>query len=336
MNLTTSVFEWIERELKPRSCNSEEIIYDHIDSQSGRCLPLIYQPFDAGQRSHWRDRGSLFDYLYSTNGKKLLDFGPGDGWPSLIVAPFVDQVHGVDGAPRRVQVCTENAKRLGISNARFTHVAPGTPLPFEDESFDGIMAASSIEETEDPEANLRELLRVLRPEGRLRMSYEALSVYKDGRERESWLFAIDDHTCRLILYDRHLDEESVTEYGITFAMSHRDIAHLFSEKDRPISFDMITVPLLKKARPHIQDARMCVLPHPSGKTMASFLRNVGFREIIPSHSGADLAGRLFDELPKEQRPTDMEGVDAAIRPLVKIGVQMAAPLEMDPMITAVK
>jgi SAM-dependent methyltransferase len=336
MNRKTSVFEWIERELEPRSCNSEEIIYDDIDSQSGRSLPVIYQPFDASQRSHWRDRGSLFDYLYSTGGKKLLDFGPGDGWPSLIVAPYVDEIQGVDGAPRRVQVCTENAKRLGISNVTFAHVAPGAPLPFEDESFDGVMAASSIEETEDPEANLRELFRVLRPAGRLRMSYEALSVYKDGRERESWLFPIDHHTCRLILYDRHVDKESVTEYGITFAMSHRDITQLFSEQDRPISFEMITVPLLEKAGPHIQDARICTLPHPCGKTMASFLENVGFREIIPSHSGADLAGRLFDELPKEQRPTDLEGVDAAIRPLVKIGVQMAAPLEMDPMITAVK
>jgi hypothetical protein len=119
-------------------------------------------------------------------------------------------------------------------------------------------------------------------------------------------------------------------------MSHRDITQLFSEQDRPISFEMITVPLLEKAGPHIQDARICILPHPSGKTMLSLLSNVGFREIIPSHSGADLAGRLFDELPKEQRPTDMEGVDALVKPLVKIGVQMAAPLEMDPMITAVK
>jgi len=135
MNREVSIFEWIEGELEPRSCNSEEFIYDDIDSQSGRCLPIIYQPFDAGNRSHWCDRGSLFDYLFSTDGKRLLDFGPGDGWPSLIVAPFVDEVVGVDGSRRRVKVCMENARRLGISNAKFIWVEPGASLPCQDNSF---------------------------------------------------------------------------------------------------------------------------------------------------------------------------------------------------------
>lgn len=51
-------------------------------------------------RWHWSDRGSLYDFLYTTRGqgKKLLDFGSGDGWPSLLVAPFVKEVVGVVAA----------------------------------------------------------------------------------------------------------------------------------------------------------------------------------------------------------------------------------------------
>lgn len=83
------IFAWIETEFKPQFCTSDKFIYDDMESQSGFSLPLIYQPFDAAVRWHWSERGCLFDFLYTTNaeGKRVLDFGPGDGWPSLIIAP---------------------------------------------------------------------------------------------------------------------------------------------------------------------------------------------------------------------------------------------------------
>ncbi len=43
---------------------------------------------------------------------------------------------------------------------------PGEPLPFEDASFDGVTAGSSIEQTPDAKATLAELCRVLKPGGR--------------------------------------------------------------------------------------------------------------------------------------------------------------------------
>lgn len=73
------LFDWIRQELEPVACTSDAFIYDDMASQSGRSLPIIYQPFDAGRRSHWRDRGACFDFLSSTRGEgaKILDFGPG-------------------------------------------------------------------------------------------------------------------------------------------------------------------------------------------------------------------------------------------------------------------
>jgi hypothetical protein len=70
--------------------------------------------------------------------------------------------------------------------------------------------------------------------------------------------------------------------------------------------------------------------------MESWLEEIGFQAVIPSHSGADFAGGLFEQLSQRDRPKDMDGVDALLRPLVQMVVQMAAPIEMDPMITAVK
>lgn len=330
------VFGWIEQELKPRTCTSEEFIYDDMPSQSGHSLPIIYQPFDAGNKSHWQDRGSLFDYLFSTDGKKLLDFGPGDGWPSLIVAPYVEEIVGVEGSVRRVETCTDNARRLGISNTRFIHVEPGKPLPFKDNSFDGAMAASSVEQTPDPKAALQEIFRVLRPGGRFRISYEALGQYRHGREREAWLWPIKNKVSRLILFDRHIEQEVVREYGLTFAMSQQEVVEVFSKEGRSLSFDMITVPTLDRARSFLVDARVCLLNHPSGKTMVSWLNEIGFREIMPTHSGAEFAGALFEQLQEEKRPGNMNGVDAMLRPLVRIVVETPAPVSIDPMITAVK
>jgi ubiquinone/menaquinone biosynthesis C-methylase UbiE len=336
MSGKVNVFEWIKRELKPRSCNSEELIYDDMESQSGRCLPIIYQPFDAGNRSHWCDRGSLFDYLFSTDGKRLLDFGPGDGWPSLMVAPYVDEVVGVEGSLRRVDVCIENAKRLGITNAKFIFVEPGSSLPFEDNSFDGVMVASSVEQTPDPKAVLRDLFRVLRSGGRMRMAYEALGRYRNGRERKTWLCPINDHTCRLILYDRRIDKEQVSQYGITFSMPSGELLKSVAEDRRSISFEMVTIPVLERLRSVVVDAQTCSLTHPSAETLVTWLNDVGFRKIIPSHSGAELAGHLFDGLSDDARPKDIGGVESMLRPLVKIAVRMAAPLSIDPMITAIK
>jgi len=67
--MNKQVIDWIKKELKPQICNSVEFMYEEMDSQSGKCLPLIYTPFDANNRLHWCDRGYIFDYLFSTEGE---------------------------------------------------------------------------------------------------------------------------------------------------------------------------------------------------------------------------------------------------------------------------
>ncbi|MGI6164364.1 MAG: class I SAM-dependent methyltransferase, partial [Limnochordia bacterium] len=109
------IVHWIEQNLPITSCTSDVFIYDDMESQSGQSLPVIYKPFDANQASHWQDRGQILDYLCATDGreKRLLDFGPGDGWPSLGIAPFTKEVIGVDASMKRVEVCRANAAHLG-------------------------------------------------------------------------------------------------------------------------------------------------------------------------------------------------------------------------------
>lgn len=333
---------WINETLQPKDCNSETFFYDDMESQSGYCLPVIYQPFDAANVSHWYDRGAILDFLYATEGegKRLLDFGPGDGWPSLLVAPFAEEVVGADGSRKRVDVCTQNAIRMHISNAHFVHVEPGQPLPFPDGSFDGVMAASSIEQTPDPRAVLRELHRVLRPGGRLRISYEGLARYQGGQEREADLSTIDEDSCWLTIYDRDIPGERARMLRLKLDVSTHEAAQALAWDERSPLFEALTTDRLKQLRPHIRAAKSCALTHPSGNTFVRWLGEIGFNQVTPTHSGQWFAGQLFYQLLEAHRPTDLAGLDALLCPLMKIVVQMQSPLSSpsgrDALITAVK
>jgi ubiquinone/menaquinone biosynthesis C-methylase UbiE len=330
------VLTWIEQVLAPRTCTTDELWYDHMDSQSDRGLPILYQPFDVTQARHWADRGWLYDFLYATGTGRVLDLGPGDGWPSLNLAPHVQEVVGVEASQRRVEVCRENARRLGITNARFLHVAPGAPLPFPDRSFDGIAAATSIEQTPDPYATLRELYRVLRPGGKLRISYEALSRYRGKPARGAWLMDTAAGLCRLVLNERQIDQERVIHYALDLDLSRQEVTALLGQGGEELEYEDLSVAALEQARAHIVAALTCTLTHPSGRTLAAWLKEIGFKDVTPSYSGAWFAWRLFAQLVEECHPQDLASLDAFLRPCVEAFVEFPAPLESDTPITATR
>ncbi len=341
------IIEWIENNLNPKICNSEAFMYDEMESQSGFCLPVIYQPFDPQIDWHWGERGSIFDFLYATEGegKTLLDFGPGDGWPSLLVAPFAGEVVGVDGSHKRVEVCTQNAERLGIRNARFVHCEPGSPLPFPDESFDGVMAASSIEQSPDPKATISELLRVLRPGGRLRISYEGLNRYRGEQENTAELEAAGEHSTWLMIYMRDLPGEQARMAKVRFTLPEQELLRAFSPGKERIEWQSVEPARMENVRKAVVEARVCTLRHPSGTTYCRWMKEAGFSEAFTTYGGGWFARKLYFQMAHLKaggtRPGSLEEMDAMLRPLVKIVVQMRAPQEMegynaDPPIVGIK
>ncbi len=328
-------FQWIDANLNPRIQDEGSFLYEGMDSQSGRSLPLIYEPFDASKREHWADRGAAFDYAASTGGGRLLDFGPGDGWPSLIVAPYVDEVIGVDATRDLVDVCRANADALEIENASFRLIEPDGHLPFDDASFDGVMASSSVEQTANPKATLAEFCRVLKPGGRLRMYYESLEGYR-GAERQGWLMGLDDGTSFLYLSEYYVDDERARHVRLHFPWDAAVVAGHFGIPTGAIDFARITPEALAEHADAILDTRGCRLTHACGATLVRWLKEVGFAEAHGTHGGRVLAANLFDSMPTAQRPSTLEGVDTLVRPVVEAGVKLAAPIGLNPMLTAVK
>lgn len=309
-----------------------------MESQSGYSLPIIYKPFDGRKKSHWVDRGYLYDFLYSTKGQgeRILDFGPGDGWPSLIIAPFVKKVVGLDSSYSRVETCTENAKRLGINNAEFKCYSAGEKLPFNNNTFDGVVAASSVEQTSDPKQTLRELFRILKPEGRLRISYESLNQYEDGKRKDIWIAKLKNDKSRIILFNRNIEKEYVIQYGITISIPKQRLISLLSKKDKNISYENITGKFLDRIKNKIIDVKKLKTTHPSGKTYVKWLKEIGFQKIIASYSGGLAAANLYDYYKNNKEVKKIETVDKLIKPTVKIVTHLEAPLEKNPPITAIK
>jgi ubiquinone/menaquinone biosynthesis C-methylase UbiE len=163
---------WIQENL-PCVRTTSASSYDRMPLQSGGALVEIYQQPDSTKIGHWIDTALCAAFVEAVNvpGGTVLDVGPGDGWPSLIIASSFAKVVGIDPSSTRVGVQRENAVRMGKGNCEFVQMDVNR-VEFEDATFDGVVAAASIEQSPDPTQALREIWRVLKPGACLAMTFE--------------------------------------------------------------------------------------------------------------------------------------------------------------------
>jgi ubiquinone/menaquinone biosynthesis C-methylase UbiE len=102
-------------------------------------------------------------------GQSVLDVAGGAGEPSLTIAETVGPEGSVtftDGVAEMVETARAEAQRRGLANIEF-HQSPADSLPFADNSFDVVVSRLGVMLFPDPGAAIREMLRVLKPGGRL-------------------------------------------------------------------------------------------------------------------------------------------------------------------------
>jgi SAM-dependent methyltransferase len=110
-------------------------------------------------------RGAVPDLLDAAavgRGTRLLDVGTGPGVVALAAAARGASVTGVDQSAAMVQI----AAAAGIHAV----VAPVDQLPFEDASYDAVVAGFLLNHLARPAAAVDSLARVLRPGGRLALT----------------------------------------------------------------------------------------------------------------------------------------------------------------------
>jgi SAM-dependent methyltransferase len=105
--------------------------------------------------------GAALDAAHVTTGTRLLDAGCGAGLASLLASLRGAAVSAIDASASQVAIARRRLPNADIREADLED------LPFDDSSFDAVVAINSVFYAASPPAALRELVRVVRPGGRV-------------------------------------------------------------------------------------------------------------------------------------------------------------------------
>ncbi len=166
------------------------------------------------------ERPAVLDLVGDVQGRRILDAGCGSGpLAAELVARGADVV-GFDGSPVMIDLAR---RRLGGTVPLTVHDL-AEPLPYEDESFDVVVASLVLHYLEDWDGPLAELRRVLRPGGRLVVSVnhpfaQVLNAPEDDYFRTrlySEDVELNGQTTELTFWHRPLREvvRAVTDAGL--------------------------------------------------------------------------------------------------------------------------
>jgi ubiquinone/menaquinone biosynthesis C-methylase UbiE len=112
---------------------------------------------------------NVLGLLAAKPGERVLDIGCGNARDIARIAERGSEIVGVDISAGMVAAAKQELKRMEISGITL-QVGDATSLDFPDGSFDKILCSEVIEHIPDASRALREMLRVLRPGGRLVLS----------------------------------------------------------------------------------------------------------------------------------------------------------------------
>jgi SAM-dependent methyltransferase len=112
---------------------------------------------------------ALIEEAGIVSGSSVLDVATGHGEPALRIAEVVGPtgtVVGADPAVGAIQAARREASRCSLNNVCF-EVAGADSLPFPDNQFDAVISRFGVMFFPAPINGLREMLRVLKPGGRI-------------------------------------------------------------------------------------------------------------------------------------------------------------------------
>jgi len=310
---TTEIASWIHEHADVEFVSSAALRFDRMPLQAPADLAGVARPHDPSRTGDWSSLALVYAFVHAleTHGR-VLDIGSGDGWPALPLAPYLQQVVGIDASPRRTDVANENLRRFGYDHVQF-RTARGEKLPFRDRHFDGVVSGTAIEQAESREAVLAEAFRVLRPGGRFVATFENVAAERwpsTGSTAsadlvwESDALSVDEHgdlvyryavvspqtLCeteyRVVFTGKSLST-SLPSLGIPFNRPSGPDAplaalHEIDGEDPKVSGKR-GIDVLDKllALPSLRSiaAQVCTVRHFSVKTITQALFDAGFREI---------------------------------------------------------
>jgi len=150
-----------------RLTNKGEHIREMFNSIAPR-YDLLNRLLSLGIDRRWR-RFAVKQIRFADGGR-ILDVATGTADVALEIAattPKSVTVTGVDFSPQMVELGREKVKRSQFADRIKLEVAPCEAIPFAENSFDSATIAFGIRNVVDRSCGLREILRVLKPGGKI-------------------------------------------------------------------------------------------------------------------------------------------------------------------------
>jgi SAM-dependent methyltransferase len=153
--------------------------------------PEIIQALPEAAVASYCGVGNPFSLGPVHEGESVLDIGCGCGVDTLIAAIMVGpkgKAVGIDLVPEMLVRARENIRKMSFTNVTFQETS-SEDLPFPDESFDVVLSNGVFNLIPDKAKALAEVLRVLKPRGRLMMVDQILTgaLPDDPKARvDSW------------------------------------------------------------------------------------------------------------------------------------------------------
>lgn len=118
-------------------------------------------------------------------GQRVLDVSSGRGTQAIYYARhFGVEVTGVDLSEEMVRTATQNAARAGVAERVRFRQGDSQRLPFDAGTFDTVINECAVGIPDDSQAVLDEMLRVLRPGGRVVMHESTWRAPASATERD--------------------------------------------------------------------------------------------------------------------------------------------------------
>lgn len=144
---------------------------------------------------------ALADLAGVRAGQRVLDVGAGIGGPARVLAArYGADVTALDATPRFCRAAEMLTRGAGLTGRVTVVCADALELPFADDTFDLAWSQAVSQNISDKEGFVSEMVRVVRPGGRLAL-FEVIAgpggplefpVPWADREEESWLLTADE------------------------------------------------------------------------------------------------------------------------------------------------